>query len=83
MKVSVKIMWEIIGYETKLNDEGKIESVNLYCTKAFRDGQGEGKRCRRVWYRASDILYRPAVGDQVFIETEVRGKFEFVVDIFK
>lgn len=76
-------MWEVIGYETNVDDKGVITGVTLYLAKDFRPGRGEGKTCRRIWYRANEIAYRPCVGDKIFVDTEVRGKYEFVVDIFQ
>lgn len=75
-------MWEVIGFEEQLNDAGEVTAYSVHAVKAFPDGKGHGKRCRRVWYRTSEVGYKPFVGDNVIIETEVRGKFEAVIDIF-
>ena len=76
-------MWEVIGFELQENDAGKVTSVTLFAVKAYKEGQGVGKRARRVWYRTSEIDYMPVVGDSVMIETETRGKYEIVTDVFK
>lgn len=76
-------MWEVIGFEETLNDEGVCTAITLYAVKPFRQGQGEGKRAKRIWYRTSEQTYRPIVGDHVVIETEVRGKYEVVSDIYQ
>lgn len=75
-------MWEIIGYETQKNVEGLITAYTVHAVKAYREGQGHGKRGKRIWYRASEQGYRPVVGDMVVIETEMRGKWEVVSDIY-
>ena len=75
-------MWEVIGFETQVNDEGKVMSYTLYAVKDFSEGKGSGKRCRRVWYRSSEISYVPLLGDRVLIESELRGKYEAVIDIY-
>lgn len=74
-------MWEVIGFETQLNDAGEITAYTIHAVKAYPEGKGHGKRGKRVWYRTSEIGYVPDVGDTVLIETEVRGKYEVVVDI--
>lgn len=76
-------MWEVIGFELQENDAGEVVSVTLFAIKPYKEGQGVGKRARRVWYRASEISYMPVVGDQVMIETETRGKYEIVTDVIK
>lgn len=74
-------MWEVIGYELQENDAGEVVSVTMFAIKAYKEGQGTGKRARRVWYRANEIPYMPMVGDLVMIETETRGKYEIVTDV--
>lgn len=74
-------MWEVIGYELQENDAGEVISVTMFAIKPYKEGQGTGKRARRVWYRANEIPYVPQVGDRVMIETETRGKYEIVTDI--
>ena len=74
-------MWEVIGYELQENDAGEVISVTTFAVKAYKEGQGTGKRARRVWYRANEISYLPMVGDRVMIETETRGKYEIVTDV--
>lgn len=74
-------MWEVIGYELQENDAGEVVSVTMFAIKAYKEGQGTGKRARRVWYRANEISYLPVVGDRVMIETETRGKYEIVTDV--
>lgn len=75
-------MWEVVGYEKATKNDGSI-SYTVYATKPFKAADGcEGKKARRVWYRAQDISYVPVVGDVVIIETEMHGKFESVVDIW-
>ena len=75
-------MWEVIGFELQENDAGEVISVTMFAIKAYKEGQGTGKRARRVWYRANEISYMPTVGDLVMIETETRGKYEIVTDVF-
>ena len=76
-------MWEVIGYETQENDAGEVVSITLYAVKPYKADQGEGKKARRVWYRAAEIGYRPMLGDSIMIETEIRGKYEIVTDIIQ
>lgn len=76
-------MWEVVGYECQVNDEGDVISVTLYAVKPYKPDQGTGKKARRVWYRAAEIGYMPVLGDQIMIETETRGKYEIVTDIIK
>ena len=76
-------MWEIIGYEEQKNEEGQLTGITIYSVKPYRKDQGVGSRSRRDWYRPSEIEYRPKVGDKVFIETEVRGKYTIVMDIYQ
>ena len=75
-------MWEIIGFETQENDAGEVTAYTVHAVKAYREGQGQGKRGKRIWYRASEQGYRPVVGEKVVIEVEVRGKYEVVTDIY-
>lgn len=74
-------MWEVIGYETQENDAGEITAYTVHLTKPYIEGKGAGKRGKRIWYRTTEHAYKPAVGDTVLVETEVRGKFEALVDI--
>lgn len=76
-------MWEVIGYEIQKNVEGIETGITLFCTKPYRNGQGEGCKARRVWYRPNEIAYRPVVGDRICIDTETRGKYEIVMDIYQ
>ena len=73
-------MWEVIGYEVSANTKGDITGFTVYCVKPFKGEEGTGQKARRVWYRPN-IEYRPKVGDRVFVEVEVRGKYEVVTDI--
>lgn len=75
-------MWEIIGYEQQENEAGEVTAFTVHAVKDYKEGKGFGKRAKRIWYRASEQGYRPQVGDRVFIETEVRGKWEVVTDIY-
>ena len=75
-------MWEIIGFEQQENDAGEVTAFTVHAVKAYKEGQGYGKRAKRIWYRVSEHDYRPVVGDKVFVETEVRGKWEVVTDIY-
>lgn len=74
-------MWEVIGYEVQESDSGEIVSITMFATKSYKEGQGNGKRARRVWYRYAEIPYMPEIGELVMIETETRGKYEIVTDI--
>ena len=74
-------MWEVIGFEAQENDEGQITAYTVYLAKPFKEGQGHGKRCKRYWYRTNEQSYVPDVGDTVMVETEVRGKYEVLLDI--
>lgn len=76
-------MWEVVGFEEQFNNEGQLTGITLFCTKPYRQGQGTGCKARRVWYRPSEILYRPELGDKVCIDTETRGKYEIVMDIYQ
>lgn len=79
-------MWEVIGYEKNFVDNGSggYEAYNLYLKKPLNPDQNcEGCKCKTVWYRAHEIPYVPALGDQVFVETEQRGKFNVTVDIIR
>lgn len=76
-------MWEVIGYEFQENDAGEVISITLYAVKPYKQGQGEGQKARRVWYRAAEIGYKPQLGDRIMIETETRGKYEIVTDIIQ
>lgn len=76
-------MWEVVGYEFQENDAGEVVSITLYAVKPYKQGQGVGQKARRVWYRAAEIDYKPALGDPIMIETETRGKYEIVTDIIK
>lgn len=75
-------MWKVIGYEEQTNDEGDVTAITMYAVKDMREKQGVGKKARRVWYRTNEIDYRPAIDEVVFIETETRGKYEVVTDIY-
>lgn len=75
-------MWKVIGYEEQTNDEGQVTAITMYAVKDMRDNQGVGQKARRVWYRTNEIGYRPKIGEVVFVETETRGKYEIVTDIF-
>lgn len=74
-------MWEVIGFELQENDAGEVMSVTMFAIKPYKEGQGQGKRARRVWYRYNAIPYMPQLGERVMIETETRGKYEIVTDI--
>ena len=75
-------MWEVVGFEKIIKGDGSV-SYDLYVTKDFKPGDNVcGKKARRVWYRADEVPYVPVVGDLVVIETETRGKFEIVTDIW-
>lgn len=75
-------MWEVIGYERIEKTDGST-SYDLYVTKDFKPGDRvSGKKARRVWYRADEVSYVPCVGDVVVIETETRGRYEIVTDIW-
>ena len=75
-------MWEVIGFESQRDDEGNVTAYTMYATKSFKGEKGAGKKARRVWYRTEEIDYKPVVGDVVVIETETRGKYEVVTDIW-
>lgn len=74
-------MWEVIGFETQEDDAGQVTAYTVHLTKEYRAG-GTGKRSKRIWYRKSEHTYEPVVGQTVMVETEVRGKFEALVDIY-
>lgn len=81
-------MWEVIGYEKSYiqpKDNGApYWACELWVAKPYKSGENTesaGKRCKRVWYRMSEIPYEPVLGQTVLIETSVRGKYEFVDDI--
>lgn len=76
-------MWEIIGFETQENEVGEVTAYTVHAAKAYREGKGHGRYGKRVWYRASEIDYVPVVGERVIIETEVRGKYEVVIDVYQ
>lgn len=76
-------MWEVIGYEIQKNVEGIATGITLFATKPYRGDQGVGAKARRVWYRPNEIPYNPCLGDMVCIDTETRGKYEIVTDIYK
>lgn len=75
-------MWEVIGFERMVKSDGSV-SYDLYAMKAFKPGENvSGKKARRFWYRADEVDYLPVVGQEVIIETEMRGKYEIVTDIW-
>lgn len=79
-------MWEVIGFTKSLvQREGQQDytAYDLYVKKPMKQDDSQGCKCRRFWFRAHEINYTPGVGDIVIIETEVRGKFEVLVDIQK
>lgn len=80
-------MWEVIGYESAKNEEGLVKSYTLYAKKPVTTQDGDGCMCKRFWYSVSVCSYVPAVGDSVFIATEVRGlpgkQYECVADIVR
>lgn len=74
-------MWEVLGFEKQEDDAGEVMAYTVHLAKDYRTG-GEGKRTKRVWYRTSEQGYKPVVGQTVMVETEVRGKYEALVDIY-
>lgn len=83
-------MWEVIGFEisdiTPKDGGAAYRACELWLAKDYKPGEKtacQGKRCKRVWYRMSEITYQPVLGETVLVETEVRGKYEFVADIQK
>ena len=80
-------MWEVIGYEKSFvqrDAQAGYEAFNLYVKKPVKPSPGaEGCKCRSFWFRAHEINYIPQVGDTVIVETEVRGKYEIILDIQK
>lgn len=76
-------MWEVVGFEKNVKAVGSV-SFDLYVTKDFKPGENvSGKKARRFWYRVNEVNYEPVVGDLVVIETETRGKYEIVTDIWR
>ena len=76
-------MWEVIGFEKEVKGDGSV-SYTVYVTKDFNQADHrQGKKARRAWYRAAEVGYVPVIGDLVIIETETRGKYEIVIDIYK
>lgn len=76
-------MWEVIGYEVQRNAENIATGITMFAIKPYKEGAGEGSKARRVWYRPQEISYKPVLGDKVCIDTETRGKYEIVTDIYK
>lgn len=76
-------MWDVIGYETNIDENGTPYAYTVYAVKTMKQkpGEVEGQKARRIWYRSAEIQYVPQVGDSVIIDTETRGKFEVVTDI--
>lgn len=75
-------MWEVIGFESQRNDAGEVVAYTVYATKPFKGDPGAGSKARRIWYRTSEISYQPVLGDRIYIDTETRGKYEIVTDIY-
>ena len=79
-------MWEVIGFsQSVVQREGSqaYTAYDLYVKKPMKQQDGEGCKCRRFWFRAHEINYTPTVGDIIIVETELRGKFEALIDIQK
>ena len=75
-------MWEIIGYEEQVRDDGSA-SYTIYSAKDMKTDNGcYGRKVRRDWYKVDQVHYVPKIGDLVIIETELRGKYQVVVDIW-
>ena len=75
-------MWEIVGFESRKDEAGKVLSYTIHCVKPFSAGQGSGQRVRTAWYNADRVPYVPVVGERVFIEEEKRGNYLMVTDIY-
>lgn len=76
-------MWEVIGFEKDVKPDGSV-AYTLYATKDFNQAENrQGKKCRSEWYRAANIGYIPVIGDLVMIETEARGKYQVITDIYR
>lgn len=77
-------MWEVIGYETNVDENGTPYAYTVYAVKNMKSSDTvAGQKCRRIWYRSVEIQYVPMIGDSVIIDTETRGKFEVVTDIVR
>lgn len=76
-------MWEVVGFEKSENDAGEITSYNVHLQKPFKGERGEGTHCHSQWYRTSEHVYVPQIGDKVILEFEARGKYVALVDIYR
>lgn len=80
-------MWELVGYEKQIvRKEGAAdyEAFRIHVMKPVNPAPGsEGDRVRTFFFRCSDVDYVPEVGDKIFVETEMFGKFERVTGIYR
>lgn len=76
-------MWEIIGFDTQVNEAGGVTAYTIYCTKENTGDNRCGLKCKREWYRTENVSYVPQIGDKVIIEKEDYGKFSVITEIYR
>ncbi len=79
-------MWEIIGFEQTVGEDGQVKSYTIYCRKPNTAENAVGDTCKRFWYPAR-LNYVPKCGAKVFVSCEVRGsagkQYEAVAEIME